>query len=110
MDVIIGADMHGFAKLQLLCKYLEEHQYRVADEPPEPAVHFVASSLAVLKCLLNRAAHMPIMLARTGVGSAMASNMLMRMVLAVVVLQNTAHKPAAHNGACAIAIGLGILG
>lgn len=68
MDVIIGADKDGFAMKEQVKKYLEEHQYRVADVTPEPAEDFVESSLAVTKKLLNSDAHKAIMFDRYGVG------------------------------------------
>ncbi len=109
MDVIIGADKDGFAMKEQVKKYLEEHQYRVADVTPEPAEDFVESSLAVTKKLLNSDAHKAIMFDGYGVGSAMASNKVKGMVTAVVE-ENTAHMTAEHNGAKAIAIGTGITG
>ena len=89
MDVIIGADKDGFAMKEQVKKYLEEHQYRVADVTPEPAEDLFD---------------------RYGVGSAMASNKVKGMVTAVVEEENTAHMTAEHNGAKAIAIGTGITG
>ena len=110
MDVIIGADKDGFAMKEQVKKYLEEHQYRVADVTPEPAEDFVESSLAVTKKLLNSDAHKAIMFDRYGVGSAMASNKVKGMVTAVVEEEKTDHMTAEHNGAKAIAIGTGITG
>ena len=110
MDVIIGADKDGFAMKEQVKKYLEEHQYRVADVTPEPAEDFVESSLAGTKKLLTSDAHKAIMFDRYGVGSAMASNKVKGMVTAVVEEENTAHMTAEHNGAKAIAIGTGITG
>ncbi|HAJ56043.1 MAG TPA: galactose-6-phosphate isomerase subunit LacA, partial [Lactobacillus sp.] len=81
----------GFAMKEQVKKYLEDHQYQVADVTPEPAEDFVESALAVTKKLLNGDAHKAIMFDRYGVGSAMASNKVKGMVTAVVQEENTAH-------------------